>query len=134
MTVELSRLQSPAAIQAALDEFSRLGRTEFLAKYGYGKSREFKVRDAKTGQLADSKAIVGAAFGYQFPGQGALKPSDFSGGEATVVPRLKQLGFEVVRIGEDWSAEEVRATVVSYFEMLRLEAVNRPGFRGGSTL
>ena len=54
---ELSRLQSPAAIQAALDEFSRLGRTEFLAKYGYGKSREFKVRDAKTGQLADSKAI-----------------------------------------------------------------------------
>jgi hypothetical protein len=126
MAVELSRLQSPAAIQAALDEFSRLGRTEFLAKYGFGKSREFMVRDGKTGQLADSKAIVGAAFGYQFPDQGALKPGVFSGGEATVVPRLKQLGFEVVRIGEDWTSDEVHATVVSYFEMLRLEAAQQP--------
>ena len=78
MAVELSRLQSPAAIQAALDEFSRLGRTTFLARYGFGKSRDFLVRDGKTGQLCDSKAIVGAAFGYQFPDEGPLKPAAVS--------------------------------------------------------
>lgn len=118
MSAELSRLQSPAAVQAALDEFVRLGRTAFLARYGFGKSRDFMVRDAKTGQLCDSKAIIGAAFGHQFPEEGPLKAADFSGGEATVVPKLQRLGFEVVRIGEDWSAAEVQATVTSYFEML----------------
>lgn len=105
-----------------MDEFSRLGRTAFLERYGFGKSRGFLVRNARTGQLCDSKAIVGAAFGHQFPQEGPLKPTDFSGGEATVVPRLQHLGFDVVRIGEDWTFDEVQATVMSYFEMLLLEA------------
>ncbi|WP_395026149.1 DUF3883 domain-containing protein [Comamonas odontotermitis] len=125
MFAELSRLQSAAAVQAAIDEFVRLGRATFLARYGYGKSRDFLVRDARSGQLCDSKAIVGAAFGYQFPQEGPLKPSDFSGGEATVVAKLQRLGFEVVRIGEDWGVDEVRATVASYFEMLELEAAQK---------
>lgn len=122
MSAELARLQSPVAVQAALDEFVRLGQTAFLDRYGYSKSRNFLVRDPRSGQLCDSKAIVGVAFGHQFPQEGPLKPSDFSGGEATVVPKLQRLGYEVVRTGEDWSAEEVQATVASYFEMLRLEA------------
>lgn len=125
MAIDLSRLHSPVAIQTALDEFSRLGRTEFLARYGFGKSRDFLVRNGKTGQLCDSKAIVGAAFGHQFPDEGPLSPSDFSGGEATVVPRLQRLGFDVVRIGEDWSLDEVQATITSYFEMLQLEAAQQ---------
>ena len=80
------------------------------------------VRNPTNGQLCDSKAIVGAAFGFQFPKNGPLKPEDFSGGEATVVPKLQSLGFEIVRIGEDWSQQEVDATVAAYFEMLLLEA------------
>jgi len=119
---ELSRLRSPAAVQAALDEFARLGRTAFLERYGFGKSRDYVVRNPVTGELCDSKAVVGAAYGHQFPDEGPLKPVDFSGGEATVVPKLQSLGFEVVKVGEDWSAEEVRATVAAYFEMLLLEA------------
>ncbi|WP_298829451.1 DUF3883 domain-containing protein [uncultured Piscinibacter sp.] len=122
MAKSLSHLQSPAAVQAALDEFVATGRTAFLERYGFGKSRDFLVRDPRTGELCDSKAIVGAAYGHQFPQDGPLKAEDFSGGEATVVPKLQSLGFEVVRTGEDWSAEEVEATVASYFEMLRLEA------------
>jgi hypothetical protein len=105
-----------------LAEFSTLGRTAFLARYGYGKSRDFLVRNPANGELCDSKAIVGAAYGFQYPHEGPLKPTDFSGGEATVVPKLQSLGFEVVRIGEDWSQEEVDATVATYFEMLLLEA------------
>jgi hypothetical protein len=30
-----------------------------------------------------------------------------------------------VRIGEDWTSDEVQATVTSYFEMLRLEAAQQ---------
>jgi hypothetical protein len=122
MASEFARLQSPSAVQLALDEFSTLGRTAFLSKYGFGKSRDFLVQNPKNGQLCDSKAIVGAAYGFQYPGEGPLKPSEFSGGEATVVPKLQALGFQVVRSGEDWTQEEVNATVDAYFEMLLLEA------------
>lgn len=122
MSSNLSRLQSPAAVQSALDEYSALGRTAFLARYGFGKSRDFLVRNPANGELCDSKAIVGAAYGFQYPDEGPLIPADFSGGEATVVPKLQSLGFEVVRIGEDWSQQEVDATVAAYFEMLLLEA------------
>jgi hypothetical protein len=116
-------LQSPASVQAALDQFVELGRFAFLERYEFGKSRDYLVRDPRSGELCDSKAIVGVAYGLQFPEDGPLKPGDFSGGEATVVSKLQGLGFEVVRIGEDWSAEEVQATVTSYFEMLRLESL-----------
>lgn len=122
MAKTLSQLQSPASVQAAIDEFVSLGRAAFLDRYGFGKSRDLLVRDPRTGELCDSKAIVGAAYGHQFPQEGPLTADDFSGGEATVVPKLQRLGFEVVRIGEDWSAEEVEATVASYFEMLLLES------------
>ncbi|MDT4809361.1 hypothetical protein FQZ97_422470 [compost metagenome] len=119
---QLSLLKSPAAIQAAMDEFSQLGRVAFLKRYGFGKSRDYLVRNPRTGELCDSKAIVGVAFGKQFPNQGVLGAEDFSGGEATVLPLLQSLGFEVHRIGEDWSEDEVQSTVADYFEMLRLEA------------
>jgi hypothetical protein len=120
---QLSQLRSPAAVQAAIDEFVQLGRTKFLARYGFGKSRDFLVRDPKTGTDCDSKAIAGVAYGKQFPSQGPLTADSFSGGEATVVPALTNLGFTIIRIGEDWSEAEVEATVRDYFEMLRAEAV-----------
>jgi hypothetical protein len=119
---QLSQLRSPAAVQAALDEFVHLGRAKFLERYGFGKSRDFLVRDPKTGIDCDSKAIAGVAFGKQFPDQGPLTADSFSGGEATVVPALTNLGFTIIRIGEDWSESEVEATVRDYFEMLRSEA------------
>ena len=39
-----------------------------------------------------------------------------------MVPALTNLGFTIIRIGEDWSEAEVEATVRDYFEMLRAEA------------
>ncbi len=126
MASDLSRLRSPAAVQAALDEYTKLGRTVFLQKYGFGKSRDYLVRDPLTGELADSKAIVGAAFGFEHPDAGPLSAADFSGGSATVAPKLQSLGFEVLKIGEDWSADEVSETVAAYFEMLLLEAQQQP--------
>lgn len=124
--MRLSKLPSRASVQAAIAEFDRVGRLYFLEKYGFGKSREYMLRDPATGKLYDSKAIVGAAYGYAFPDEGALKAAEFSGGEATVERVLTDLGFQVVRVGQDWTTEEVKATVQDYFEMLRKEAAGIP--------
>lgn len=126
MVAKLSRLQSAVAVQAALDEFVSLGRPAFLEKYGFKKSTDYIVKDPVSGSWCDSKAITGVAFGKQYPDEGPLKASDFSGGEATVLPKLKSLGFEVVKIGEDWTAEEVGFAVESYFRMLQLESLQEP--------
>src|SRR5690349_13507559 len=92
--MSLSDLTSSRAVDQALDEFDQLGRDAFLAKYGFGQPREYFVR--RGSHLYDSKAIVGAAFGYQHPDRGALRPDEFSGGETTVQAKLEELGFDVV--------------------------------------
>ena len=122
----IGKLKSREAVLAAMNEFDAVGRTYFLEKYGFGKSREYMLRDPDTGKLYDSKAIVGAAYGFAFPDEGPLRAEDFSGGEATVEHTLVDLGFSVVRIGQDWTPEEVALTVKDYFEMLRLESLGEP--------
>jgi hypothetical protein len=99
-------LTSPGAVNKALNEFDNLGQEAFLRKYGFGEAREYYVR--RNNQLYDSKAIVGAAYGYQFPDQGPLNPADFSGGEATVQRKLEELGFEVVVVKKASPIEEDR--------------------------
>lgn len=121
----LHALTDPIAVRRAINQFDALGRTAFLALYGFGRAREYMLR-TQAGDLYDSKAIVGAAFGFQHPDRGPLRPSDFAGGEATVERKLRELGFEVVRIGDTWSREEVEYTVADYLDMLVLESQNHP--------
>jgi hypothetical protein len=91
--VGLSNLTSREAVLAAIEEFDRLGRAGFLDKYGFGKAREYFLSYAK--KLYDSKAVCGAAYGFQYPRHGPLKASQFSGGYATVREKLEDLGFDV---------------------------------------
>lgn len=121
-----AKLQSRESVQAAIQEYDRVGRVYFLEKYGFGRSREYMLRDPSSGKLYDSKAIIGAAYGYAFPDEGALTAADFSGGEATVERVLSDLGFQVVRVGRDWTIQELEAAVQDYFEMLRKEAAGLP--------
>jgi MoxR-like ATPase len=90
--VSLSELTDRQAVLSAIAEFDDLGRDAFLRKYGFGSARSFWLKH--DGKLYDSKAIAGAAFGFQFPGRGPLRAGDFSGGEQTVRPALEKLGFE----------------------------------------
>jgi len=137
VALKLSDLSSAAAVQAALDEFTRLGKTAFLQAHGFKEARSYLVRDPKTQALADSKAIAGVALGYQYPGTGGLAASEFSGGANTVQQVLERLGFEVINAtgdaGVDWSAEEVAATVADYLAMLVAElngqSVNKSAHR-----
>lgn len=128
MAVALNKL-SRWAVEAAMDEFVRIGREAFLQKYHFGPAREFFVIHPSTGHVCDSKAVVGAAYGLQFIEHGPLRPQDFSGGQATVVRVLKGLGFELSDAEtanasnkeRAWTRHENELIVADYLEMLLKE-------------
>lgn len=101
----LAKLTSAEAVRRAIAEFDELGRDRFLSKYGFGRSRNYFV--VVDGRRYDSKAIVGAAHGFEHPELGPLTSNEFSGGESTVRQKLEALGFDVVtdKAGGDWSRE-----------------------------
>jgi hypothetical protein len=104
--VTLKDLTDVSAVQAAIDEYDRLGRVPFLHKYGFGRAQDYFL--IANGRRYDSKAIVGAAYGYQFPQEGPLSHGKFSGGEATVRRLLERLGFTVEGPNEGVGAERIR--------------------------
>ncbi|MCA8086319.1 DUF3883 domain-containing protein [Burkholderia cenocepacia] len=120
--MSIQEIKDPTSIQAAMSEYDRVGRTDFLDKYGFTKSRNYMLRDSVTGRLYDLMSIVSAAYSYAFPERVPLSSIDIIGGEATAAQFLTELGFEVVRIGQDWNREEIEATVQDYFQMLNLES------------
>lgn len=93
------------AVEQALAEYRKLGRTAFRKTYGFRGARDyFLVVD---GENYDSKAIVAVAHRY-LPGGVALKPSDLSGGIADAAGKLIDLGYDVLTPGQnaDWSWDE----------------------------
>jgi putative restriction endonuclease len=86
-------LTDPDSVKSAIREFDEIGRDAFLSKYQFRPARSyFLIHDNKR---YDSKAIVGAAYGFQHPSRGPLAGRDFVGGEATVRPKLEAMGFTV---------------------------------------
>ncbi|MCX5204584.1 HNH endonuclease [Streptomyces sp. NBC_00237] len=84
-------------VLGAVAEFDRVGREEFLRRYGFQAARTYLL--AVKGRYYDSKAIVGAAHGL-LPGRQALAASEFSGGQSHAVKLLSGLGFQVVYTSE----------------------------------
>jgi 5-methylcytosine-specific restriction protein A len=94
-------------VHQAIAEYDALGREVFLRKYGFGRSRGYVLH--YRGRTYDSKAICGAAHGFDRPVDGPLTAAEFSGGEATVKRKLEALGFEVASpatTGPGWTEEE----------------------------
>lgn len=98
-TMSLEDISKRDSVLAAIEECRRIGRDAFLQKYGFRPAREYHL--VVDGERFDSKAILGAAHGFEFPERGPLRSDQFSGGAATVAPKLKDLGFTVVRDGAD---------------------------------
>jgi 5-methylcytosine-specific restriction enzyme A len=92
------------AVLAAIAEYDRLGREEFLNQHGFDRARQYIL--VHGGKRYDSKAIVGVAHGF-LPGKTTLAASEFSGGKATVGQLLAKLGFNV----EDDDGEPVDSPV-----------------------
>ncbi len=96
MKRSISEVTDAGAIQNAMAEYDRLGQEAFLSQYGYKQSRLYRLVGDR-GQQYDGKAILGVAYGYQFPNETPLKSDEFSGGEQTVRRHLETLGFQVIR-------------------------------------
>lgn len=84
-------------------EFREIGHDKFVRRYGFGRRRVYSVFDGAF--LYDAKALLGAAFGYQYPERGPLPHTEFSGGEAGANKVLRDLGFEVVDVRK-WQPEQ----------------------------
>jgi MoxR-like ATPase len=92
--VALNDLSDRNAVLQAIAEYDQLGRDEFLAKYGFGPSRTYRL--IHEGHNYDIKAVLAAAHGYQFPATGPLTPDkNYTSGLHTTVPKAHELGFEV---------------------------------------
>ncbi|RAY10732.1 hypothetical protein DPM19_33575 [Actinomadura craniellae] len=89
--MDLSPITREAILQA-IAECDRLGRDEFLERYGFERARRYVL--IHDGSHYDSKAITGVA--YRYVAGNPLKASEFSGGRQTVQKLLTGLGFEVV--------------------------------------
>lgn len=93
----LRDLTDRSAVLQAINEVRELGEAAFLEKYGFERSRRIQI--AHEDETFPSKAVLGAAHGFQFPDIGPLRPSEFSGGRVTT-DKARQLGFEVVETDE----------------------------------
>ena len=103
--MSLSNITSAKPVHQAIEEFDRVGRGQFLRKYGFGSSRIYWLK--RDGHEYDSKAIVGAAHGYARPELGPLRPHDFNGGRTGAVWKLQQLGFMVETSGQTLATTEL---------------------------
>ncbi|MEJ2815599.1 DUF3883 domain-containing protein [Caulobacter sp. CCG-8] len=111
-------LASRRAVLAAMASHDEMGREAFLTTYRYGKAESYFV--THEGKSYDSKAIVGVAYGLQYPDRGPLDSDSFSGGRGHAAGHLSRLGFDVAGITRpetDWSLKEVEAVVTRFFRM-----------------
>lgn len=71
---QLSQLRSPAAVQAAIDEFVQLGRTKFLARYGFGNGRSKSSVELKHQNISAVLDALGLPYinGYKPRGNSQL--------------------------------------------------------------
>ena len=122
----ISDIRDPSSVRKAIDEFDDLGRQAFLAKYGFGEARSYYLEDG--GNLYDSKAIIGAAHGFEhgIP----LTSDEFSGGEHTVQRKLEELGFKaVVDSAKDTRSPEglILGDILTNSEIVRVFRVSNMG-------
>lgn len=120
-------LTSRKAVLATMARYDAMGGPAFLDAYGYGEASRYLARHA--GRAYDSKAIVGVAYGVQYPDHGPLAAGSFSGGKGHAAGHLARLGFEVagVVLPEDhWTLDEVEPIVARFFAMLAQQ--DAPGY------
>jgi hypothetical protein len=86
-----AQVTSPDAVRAAAWEFDALGEDALLYEYGFEPAGECAV--LIDGRLCPAWALLGAAYGHQYPEVGPLVDSDV--GLPETVSKLRELGFEL---------------------------------------
>lgn len=87
------------AVERSMDECEQIGVEAFLAKYQFGKPRDYWVRRESGGMLYPAKATVGAAYGFLPDGKPQSAKEFYGGfGEQAANGILQRLGFEIVTV------------------------------------
>jgi 5-methylcytosine-specific restriction protein A len=107
---KISDLTNPEAVRRAITEHDAIGRTDFLAKYGYGRARTWMLVHGT--EQYDSKAIAGAALKIQY----GVRAKRIHGGITSVVPRLRDLGFQVINRWEPDERAALPEELIGQFE------------------
>jgi len=81
-------------IQAAIDEWSRIGRESFFARHKVHSAFKYKI--AVDDAEFDAKAIVVGALRNTRPQLGEFKTAIFNGNAQTIAQPLRKLGFDVL--------------------------------------
>jgi 5-methylcytosine-specific restriction enzyme A len=114
----LRDLTSREAVIRAIAEYDRVGAEEFLRANHFGPALTYFV--VWDGRRYDSKAIAGVAHNYERRDLETLTTDSFTGGEATVAKKLRDLGFEVERAGPGrnptWARDELILALDLYFD------------------
>ncbi len=116
----------PAAVIAAMWEFDELGREAFLKRYDFGPSRRYRI--VHEGRYYDSKPVLGVAYRHAFPGQEALRHTEFSGGVGETLRILRGLGFAIdatIDALAPGTVHDDRATVAAYYGGKKDRAITR---------
>lgn len=93
-------------------------------EHPFGEARRYEV--VHQGKSYAPKPLIGLGLRHLLGRD--FGPYDFSSGTAAgqAVQVLRDLGFEVKKLSDEWSESEVTAIVADYFDMLRLELVEQP--------
>ncbi|MFE2702289.1 HNH endonuclease [Streptomyces mirabilis] len=92
------------AVLKAIGEYEELGRSGFLAKYGFSEARSYVL--LHEGGEYDSKAVAGVA--HKWDHGRALLAEEFSGGKDHAAAWLKRAGFKVRSVkNPDWARDEI---------------------------
>jgi len=116
------------AVVAALEEYEAIGADAFLSQYGFAPAKRYWLE--WNGKRYPSKAIAGVAHKY-IDGNQLLPSASFTGGEASVGRKLRQLGFviDAPERNPPWSRDELILALDLYFT----NPANPPG-KGSSAV
>lgn len=84
-------LVTPNEVNRAIEEYDRLGPTDFFVVHGFAPATTYQL--VERGRVYPPKAILGTA--YEFAAGKRLASTDFEGGKAGAVRILSGLGFDV---------------------------------------
>ncbi len=103
--MSLADLTTPA-VESALAEYDASGGDAFLQTYGFADAKRYWI--VRDGKRYPSKAIAGVAHKF-VTGNQLLPSASFTGGEGSVVRKLRQLGFviETTERNPSWSRDEL---------------------------
>lgn len=116
------------AVELAMDECEEIGVEAFLAKYQFGKPRDYWVRRANERLLYPAKATVGAAYGFMPNGKPQSAKEFYGGfGEQAANGILQRLGFEIVSGKGDSVADSGEAELAAVSAPTNLILYGPPG-------